>query len=568
MFTPFILNMMKYQLMMSKFSFCAAVWLAGAGLFGLSASAQVTERRRPAEWDSLIPGGRHMDRFLPMPDGRLPQGKTWGAPGVQHRFTDNGIELEHTSFWGGNILKGPDGTYHLYVCGWPESAEKGHMEWPNSTVYHATSSCLSGPYTVRDTVGKGHNPEAYMLADGRIVVYVIGGYYVADRYEGPWRYGQFEFDARDRRVIEGLSNLSFARRPDGSRIMVCRGGGIWISRDGLSPYCQLTDHRVYPAVEGEFEDPVIWRDSVQYHLIVNDWLGRIAFYLRSTDGVNWLTEEGEAYVPGISRHADGTVEEWFKYERPKVFQDEQGRVEQMNFAVIDTIKWEDHGNDRHSSKNICIPMNKGLLLSVEGRRPVSASTRRIRVRVQAEPGFDPARDVDLASLRFGASSEVNFGRGSRVTGSKRTPEGDLILTFSGRGSGLTDTCRFAPKLIGRDKAGRMLFGYARTAYLSERQPLPSARRPRYDSVRHELAVEVQNFGLDAASGLTIEVYQQGEFVARGRLPKLLPYDKTELALSVPAGREWDAQGAWQVRFMKGRQMKHSERFESVSSSHP
>ena len=156
-----------------------------------------------------------------------------------------------------------------------------------------------------------------MLADGRIVVYVIGGYYVADRYEGPWRYGQFEFDARDRRVIEGLSNLSFARRPDGSRIMVCRGGGIWISRDGLSPYCQLTDHRVYPAVEGEFEDPVIWRDSVQYHLIVNDWLGRIAFYLRSTDGVNWLTEEGEAYVPGISRHADGTVRSGSSMSAPR-----------------------------------------------------------------------------------------------------------------------------------------------------------------------------------------------------------------------------------------------------------
>ena len=47
-----------------------------------------------------------------------------------------------------------------------------------------------------------------------------------------------------------------------------------------------------------------------------------------------------------------------KYERLSL-QDKQGRVEQMNFAVFDTVKWDDHGNDNHSRKNICIPMNKG-----------------------------------------------------------------------------------------------------------------------------------------------------------------------------------------------------------------
>ena len=86
--------------------------------------------------------------------------------------------------------------------------------------------------------------------------------------------------------------------------MVCRGGGVWISRDGLSAYRQLTDKRVYPDVEGRFEDPVVWRDSLQYHLIVNDWLGRIAFYQRSKDGLHWVTEQGEAYVRRF-RHRDG-----------------------------------------------------------------------------------------------------------------------------------------------------------------------------------------------------------------------------------------------------------------------
>ena len=112
-----------------------------------------------------------MDRFEAMPEGTL-SGETWGADSVRPRYIDNGIERPDISFWGGNILQTPDRKYHLFVCGWPESAPKGHMEWPNSTVYHATGDHLHGPFTIQDTIGKGHNPEAFVLNDSRIVVYV------------------------------------------------------------------------------------------------------------------------------------------------------------------------------------------------------------------------------------------------------------------------------------------------------------------------------------------------------------------------------------------------------------
>ena len=62
-----------------------------------------------------------MDRILPMPDGRKAK-HTWGTVEVAQRFVDNGIEMPDTSFWGGNILKGDDGLYHMYVCGWPEDS--------------------------------------------------------------------------------------------------------------------------------------------------------------------------------------------------------------------------------------------------------------------------------------------------------------------------------------------------------------------------------------------------------------------------------------------------------------
>jgi hypothetical protein len=497
-------------------------FLIAASFFLTSVDAQITERERPAEWQHLVKGARFMDRFLPMPDGIQIKG-IWGTDSVLNRYVDNGIELPGVSFWGGNILQDTDGKYHLFVCGWPEDSPKGHMFWSNSTVFHAVSDRLEGPFKIQNSVGKGHNPEAFQLKDGRVVVYVIDGYYIADGVDSKvWTYGKFSFDSRDRKIIEGLSNLTFARRQDDSYLMVCRGGGVWISKDGLSPYMQLTDKRVYPDVEGRFEDPVVWRDEVQYHLIVNDWLGRIAFYQRSKDGVHWVTEQGEAYVPGVSFHKDGAVEHWFKYERPKVFQDEKGRAVQMNFAVIDTIKWNDLPNDKHSSKNISIPLNKGMLLSVLNEEEITPSTRTIEVKIAAESGFNPQTDVDVKSLRFGSFTEVNFGRGCKPVKTKVSGK-DLIVVFKAKGSGITSD-EFAPKMIGKDKKGNMLYGYARLPYVNYRPALLSARRPLFDKEKGGLKVEIQNFGLSASEPTEVEVICNGSSQRRIALKTLQPYE--------------------------------------------
>ena len=487
-----------------------------------NASAQAVDRPRPQQWERLVKGGRFMDRILPMPDGRKAK-HTWGTAEVAQRFVDNGIEMPDTSFWGGNILKNDDGLYHMYVCGWPEDSPQGHMFWPNSTVYHAVAKHLHGPYTIRETIGKGHNPEAYRLDDGRIVIYVIGGYYIADSFNGPWQYSQFEFDQRDRPVIEGLSNLTFARRDDGSRLMVCRGGGVWISRDGLKPYRQITEKRIYPPVDGEFEDPVVWRDSLQYHLIVNDWLGRIAYYQRSIDGVHWVTEQGEAYVPGVSVHKDGYVEQWFKYERPKVFQDDKGRVEQINFAVIDTIKWNDLPNDRHSSKNICLPMNKGLLIEVLNSEPIDQHTETIELLIKGEKGFKPARDLDIGSLRLGSYTAVNFGGGAKAT-EMRKQGNDIVVTFDARDSGI-DSTEFAPKLLGRNRKGEIIFGYASLPYVDYRPAILSSLRPTFNADEGCIITNMENFGLSASKESTLSITTADGQHFTASIPPIEPYGK-------------------------------------------
>lgn len=124
-----------------------------------------------------------MDRFLPM-KGNVLSSDTWGADCVLPRYVDNGIEDGIWSYWGGNIRKGEDGKYHLFACGWLECSPKGHMEWPNSYVFHTISDNLTGPFKPIRIIGKGHNPEIFRAKNGQYVVYVINGRYVSDDLNG------------------------------------------------------------------------------------------------------------------------------------------------------------------------------------------------------------------------------------------------------------------------------------------------------------------------------------------------------------------------------------------------
>jgi hypothetical protein len=240
------------------------------------------------------------------------------------------------------------------------------------------------------------------------------------------------------------------------------------------------------------------------------------------------------------------VEDWFKFERIKMLQDEHGRAVQANFAVIDTLKPLDKPFDDHSSKNIGIPLDPGLLLTMLDPAPVTSRTRTIRVKIEAEDGFDPQSDLDVASLRFGASSEVNYGRGSRALKSENDGR-DLIVTFDAAGSGITAD-EFAPKMLGRRTDGRMAYGYARLPYIDHIEPILSARAPVFaaDGKGSAVTLEVQNFGqvASAAASVRIECTGGGKTttVASGAVPALAPYEKTVILLTSRTAIERDGDG--------------------------
>jgi hypothetical protein len=192
---------------------------------------------------------------------------------------------------------------------------------------------------------------------------------------------------------------------------------------------------------------------------VNDWFGRTAYHFRSKDGVEWTMDPGEAYTIDFDGYTDGTKVRWYKYERPKVLQDQYGRATHLYLAVIDVPKKEDKSSDNHSSKNIVLPLVVGRRMKVLNNEKISADTKTIRLQILAEAGFDPQAEVDVESLRFGAPEEVDFGRGCRAIGSEKSGN-DLVVTFDAAGHGMTGE-NFAAKLIGKTTGGKLLFGYSR-----------------------------------------------------------------------------------------------------------
>lgn len=515
--------------------------LALAGHVALAAGVDEKTSWEHAPTDYQVPagmvyGGAFIDRILPMPVEHGLTKAAWGGDNVQPRNVENGLEDPQWSYWCMNVHRDPqDGKEHMFAVRWPESSPKGHMTWPNSHIVHAVADAPCGPFkVVQEDIGPGHNVQWYQAKDGTNVLYAIGRAYTSKSLDGPWAKYDLQYDLRGGSPV-AMSNHTFTKREDGSVLMVSRGGHIWISEDGLKPFKKITDKSAYPPIKGEFEDPCVWRDEVQYHLIVNDWFGRTAYYLRSPDGVEWTWDQGKAYDVDIARHPDGTREKWYKFERPNVRQDPYGRATHLYFAVIDSRKDLDKGNDGHGSKIIALPLvvQRRLTLMDEPLF-IPGESKAVTVKLQAEPGFDPQQDLDLASLSFGAPSAVDFGKGGKLM--KSTPAGqNLELQFDVSAAGFTPA-DFVGKLLGKDKKGGLIFGYVRLPGQAKPAPILALRAPQLSGAG-AVSLVVENFGQVASAALPLQVlFKTGAgdpTPAKMDVPAIPPYGSVTVEVKVP-----------------------------------
>ncbi len=409
----------------------------------------------------MVYGGEFIDLILPVePIGAL-RSDVWGAESTKPRDILNGLEDPEYSYWGGDIMY-EEGKYHMFTCRWREDNvvgdRSGHMTWGSSDVVHAVADNPIGPYKFVEYIGKGHNPEIYKSKDGR---YFVGGLatsaYVSNSINGPWREIDTEFQWLRR--PNRHPNRTYVDRGDGSSISMSQRG-LFYSDDSTEDLIELIDTCVYRVIgDNGAEDPVIWRDEVQYHCIYNGPRIRSkAFYMRSKDGIRWKLEKGVAYDADVVNYTTAKGETWYKLERPKVIQDKYGRATHIHLAAMDTLKWFDVANDIHSSKNVVLPLRVPRRLEVLNRERVTSQTPKIDVKILAEEGFDPIKDVDVSTLKFGAPESIDFGGGAKAT--KSTAKGDdLVVTFEGENG--FEEHNFAGKLLGYDTNGELLFGYAK-----------------------------------------------------------------------------------------------------------
>lgn len=431
----------------------------------------------------MMKGASFSDLILPMPVHEKLTSETWGAPGVVPRDVQNGIEDSAWSYWGGRPVQGADGRFHMNVVRWPANAQKGHWEWPRSTGAYAVSVRPDGPYRiVREHAyefahGLGHNADIVLMNNGRYLLYALIDWkpnlFEADSPAGPWKHlGVMKIDRNTTLEKPELfyrfeRNLSGVQRADGRFLFVTKGGAMMLSEgtDPLGPYKIMTGplqgNPIIPEKyrNSNFEDPVLWKDEVQYHMIINAFHDFRAIYLRSPDGIHWKFNPGTAYTPDNTMYENGVRTHWYKLERPHVLTDRYGRATHLSLAAIDVPKADDMAGDNHNSKNIILPLvvpKRMRLLS----SPLNNSNKTtIEVLLLSENGFDAPEETDIKSLRFGSSEAVDYGRGSVVRRFDRRGK-DLWLQVDVKDCDFRKD-DFVGKLIGHTKTGKLLVGYVR-----------------------------------------------------------------------------------------------------------
>jgi len=493
----------------------------------------------------FVRGGQFKDLILPMPiiNGLESEG-IWGNENVIPRDKDNGIEDNEWCYWGGNPIKGKDGNYHIAICRWPEST--GHMGWFESEVAHCVSDNPFGPYQITKTiVKKAHNPEVLKLPDGVFALHTMNNHvYTSERMPGPWkRIGRMSMDSRGFTPSNRMgSNLTSEYRPDGSIVLMLKNGYIAISNTGiLGPYKMMSIHN-YSRATGYPEDPVIWRSRHQYHCVYNHAQDRRSAYMRSLDGVHWKNEYGLPYDASTTFYTDGTKNTWYKFERPKVVQDDLGRATHLSLAIMDVAKGADKGNDNHSSKNMVMSLVTEKAISIVGDSPITKGTKSIVLRIEAEKGFFPKKDLDIDSLRFGSDSVVNHGGGCTAKSTQVVGK-DLFVTFTGQ-HGLTHL-DFDFKLIGKTKNGDLVFGYALLPGKSTTAASLIALPITIKDVNGKKVLEsvIENCGLEESKAQSVFVYEYNskgrQMIKEVQLSPITPYQKTHVAvvLDDPASDE-------------------------------
>jgi hypothetical protein len=306
--------------------------------------------------------------------------------------------------WGGSMIQGPKGKYHLFYSRWPRA--KGFNAWvTHSEIAHAVADSPTGPYQHLDValpvrsaeMWDGlctHNPTIHFF-DGKYYLYYMGttededstedaywthrnnqriGVALADHPNGPWkRFDRplIDVSANDEAPDALMtSNPSICQRSDGTYLLVykCVGkkkplpfGGpvvhmVATSDSPTGPFNKRPDP-VFTAEGDSFpaEDPYIWTQNGRFWAIVKDMRGSFTGHQKSLalfesgDGMNWnLSTHTLVTTAQINWQTQGLVKV-DRLERPQLWLD--NGVPSILFCAV---------KDGDRTYNVHIPLRKKL----------------------------------------------------------------------------------------------------------------------------------------------------------------------------------------------------------------
>ena len=325
---------------------------------------------------------------------------------AQHSIFSN----DTMSIWGGSLVKGEDGLYHMFYSRWPKKI--GWAWVTHSEVAHAVADNPLGPFEFKDISlpVRGveywdglctHNPTIHKF-DGKYYLYYMGntgdglipsvpgkeklnwvhrnnqriGVAVAKNPFGPWqRYDKPVMDIThgDSLAHDALmtSNPSICKRPNGSYLMVYKAVGKKFPTPNGGPVVHMiatSDSPTGPFIkypepiftfEGErfpAEDPYIWHQDEKYRAIVKrikhieqKRVFSLELY-ESIDGFDWNPAPNHKVSDLEFQWENGKLQKLKHLERPQLYL-ENGKPKVM-LCAADTLDQ----NGVRQSFNVQIPL--------------------------------------------------------------------------------------------------------------------------------------------------------------------------------------------------------------------
>ncbi|WP_236252772.1 glycoside hydrolase family protein [Echinicola sp. 20G] len=305
---------------------------------------------------------------------------------IQPVGQENIFKTEGYYNWGGSVIKGEDGKYHLFYSRWPKSTQfSGWMIY--SEIAHAVSDQPVGPWEYKETVlegrGKGHwdaitahNPKIKQFK-GKFYLYYVStnlgenkdyneddlkeisrsrlshpgrkvarsnqrtGVAVATSLDGPWTRQNQPLIEPSGPITTITVNPAVAQGKDDRFYMIVKGDKPNETRFIRNQAMAISDHpdgpyeiQPDPVIDYiDTEDMSLWYDESRgmYYGIFHTPEGFIGL-VSSEDGLKWKKASEYQVMPKEMKMDDGSILKPDRLERPFVYE-ENGQVVMLGLAA-------------------------------------------------------------------------------------------------------------------------------------------------------------------------------------------------------------------------------------------